>query len=472
MGGGMVNLNFSSQLTPLQHLQDRFAIIDLSGSIRLVDHHQIKKILDSELKCDVSYYQKSDGNLMMLRHLESLPLPCTPKKVVEDFWSSPKTHQYNVTAFDPRPTPLTTLNFWIGHAPDPKPGNWVVIRNYLLNVLCNNDHGLYDYLIRYLAHMITRPEEKPGVMIVLIGGQGTGKGVFFTLLRAIWPMTTLQVSKIDQVVGKFTSALERNYIICMDEALFAGDRQAIDNLKSTVSEQYLHIEQKYQPSRTIESMHRLFAATNHEHFAHVEPDDRRFVFIRVSDVHQQDTRYFSAIAKAIADAKTIKSLIYYLQSRDLSNFNVRSKPITNEQLSQKIKSLQGFERFWYEVLCSGNIKSEQNNALLWNDTLFVSTTYLVKSFKEYHKAAEKYQPLQESQVLETLKKICPKVKTGIRELVVTNYSNKEQRRGVRLPCIQDARQDFCKYIGHEISWGEIAAETVYLGCSGTDLTPT
>lgn len=88
-------------------------------------------------------------------------------------------------------------------------------------------------------------------------------------------ITTLQVAKIDQVVGKFTSALERNYIICMDEALFAGDRAAIDNLKSIVTEQYLHIEQKFQPSRSIESVHRLFAASNHDHFAHVESDDRR-----------------------------------------------------------------------------------------------------------------------------------------------------------------------------------------------------
>jgi len=301
--------------------------------------------------------------------------------------------------------------------------------------------------------MVQNPEEKPGVMIALLGGQGTGKGVFFTLLRAIWPRSTLQVSKIDQVVGRFTSALERNYIICMDEALFAGDRQAIDNLKSTVTEQYLHIEQKFQPSRTIESVHRLFAASNHEHFAHVESDDRRFVFVRVSNIYQKNTDYFSSIASAISNADTIKALIYYLNRKDLTNFNVRNKPHTDEQLLQKIKSLQGFEMFWYEVLSSKNFMGKENSSKLWTGSVFITTADLLHNYKEYNKGAEKYQPLQVTQVLETIKKICPKSKINIREFINT-FQGKQQLRGVRLPCIGAARQDFCDYIGHEINWGD------------------
>lgn len=449
----MVNQQSQVHLTPLQHLQDKFAIVDMSGSMRLVDRQQIANILAGKLKCDVSYYPRSDANIKLHRHLESLPLASTPKKVIEEFWNSPNTHLYDQIAFDPRPTPSTTLNFWSGHLSDPKPGNWVVIRDYLLKVICSQDQFLFNYLLCYLSHMVQHPEEKPGVMIVLLGGQGTGKGVFFTLLRAIWPLTTLQVSKIDQVVGRFSSAVERNYIICMDEALFAGDRQAIDNLKSIVTEQYLHIEQKFQPARTIESVHRLCAASNHDHFAHVESDDRRFVFVRVSNVHQQDTRYFRSIAQAISNDDTIKALIYYLQRKDLSNFDIRQKPQTDEQLFQKIKSLQGFERFWYEILSSKNLMGKEDSSKLWSPSVFIATADLMQNYKEYNKGAEKYQPLQESQVLETIKKICPKANTGVREMIST-HRGKEQRRGVRLPCIGAARQDFCDYIGHEIDWGD------------------
>ena len=444
-----------SNLTPLQHLQNRFAIIDLSGAIRLVDQQQIADLLKGRVKSDVSYYQKADGNLIMQRLLESLPLPGPPRRVIEDFWPSPHTVFYNATAFNPLPTPATTLNFWVGHAPDPKPGIWVEIRDYLLKVLCAGDAQLYEYLIHYLAHMVQRPEEKPGVMLVLLGGQGTGKGVYFSLLRAIWPITTLQVSKIDQVVGKFTSALERNYIICMDEALFAGDRQAIDNLKSIVTEQYLHIEQKYQPSRTIESVHRLFAASNHEHFAHVEADDRRFVFLRVSNVHQQDTQYFSTIAAAISNPETIKALIYYLKRKDITKFNVRIKPKTTEQRSQKIKSLQGFERFWYEVLCTGDLKGMGKTSDPWTESIFISTNNLLENYKEFNKAADKYQPLQVTQIQDTIKRVCPKAKTGIRESFTDWQKKVHQRRGMRLPSLNEARTDFGTYIGESLVWDDV-----------------
>ena len=450
----MSNQQSHSNLTPLQHLQERFAIIDLSGAIRVIDQHQVQRIRNGSLKSDVAYYQKQDANLVMHRYLESLSLPSTPKRVIDDFWHTTTTHQYDSTAFDPRPTPKNTLNFWVSHVSDPKPGNWVCIRDFLLQVLCNNDQSLFEYLIGYLAHMVQVPEEKPGVMIVLLGGQGTGKGVFFSLLRAIWPITTLQVSKIDQVVGKFTSALERNYIICMDEALFAGDRAAIDNLKSIVTEQYLHIEQKFQPSRTIESVHRLFAASNHDHFAHVESDDRRFVFVRVSDTRQQDTVYFRAVANAISKPDTIKALVYYLKRKDISKFEVRVKPKTTEQLSQKIKSLQGFERFWYEVLCTGDLKGIGNTSNLWVTSIFVPSIELVDNYKEYNKAAEKYQPLQASQIQESINRVCPSAITGVRELAPT-HRGKEQRRGIRLPSLNDARTDFGTYIGESLVWDDV-----------------
>jgi hypothetical protein len=72
-----------------------------------------------------------------------------------------------------------------------------------------------------------------------------------------------------------------------------------------ITEPNINIEQKYQPARSIGSVHRLFAASNHEHFAHVEMDDRRFVFLRVSDLHMQDTTYFAQLAAAVQDPSQI-----------------------------------------------------------------------------------------------------------------------------------------------------------------------
>lgn len=211
----------------------------------------------------------------------------------------------------------------------------------------------------------------------------------------------------------------------------------------------------------------MFAASNHEHFSHVEADDRRFVFLRVSNVHQQDTNYFSTIASAISNPETIKALLYYLKRKDITKFNVRVKPKSTEQLSQKIKSLQGFDRFWYEVLTTGDLEGTGRSPNSWTTSIFIITIKVLENYKDYNKAAEKYQTLQESQVVETIKKICPTAKTGIRELTPT-HRGKEQRRGIRLPSIKDARQDFCNYVGHEISWGDASADTEILVSEDTD----
>jgi hypothetical protein len=186
----------------------------------------------------------------------------------------------------------------------------------------------------------------------------------------------------------------------------------------------------------------------------VESDDRRFVFLRVSNTRQKDTVYFRGIAAAIANPKTIEALVYYLLKKDLTQFNVRAKPQTNEQLSQKIKSLMGFERFWFEMLNSPEDEFGTTNKK-WEQSIFVSTSTLLSKYKGYHSNAEKYQPLQTSQVIEAVKKVCPSAITGVRELVeIYPGGRKEQQRGIRLPRLDVARRDFSTYLGHDIGWAD------------------
>lgn len=162
-------------LTPLRHLQQVFAILDLSGDIRVINHQQIAGIMDGSIRGEPAFYKRLDANLIMRRYLETLPIHSTPKFEIENFWTSPSTQTYSSTSFSPLAKNNQSLNFWVGPKASPTPGNWVLIRDYLRDVICDGNSETYEYLIRYLAHMVQHPEEKPGVMIVLLGGQGTGK---------------------------------------------------------------------------------------------------------------------------------------------------------------------------------------------------------------------------------------------------------------------------------------------------------
>ena len=118
--------------------------------------------------------------------------------------------------------------------------------------------------------------------IVLLGGESTGKGTFSQLLQKIWTRKTLQVSLVEHVVGVFYAAMKRSSVVNMEKALFSGDRKSIHRFKSIITEPTTTIEQKYRPRRTIQSLHRFFATSNHDHFGNIELDDRRFVFLRIS----------------------------------------------------------------------------------------------------------------------------------------------------------------------------------------------
>ncbi|MFM7026033.1 MAG: primase-helicase family protein [Limnohabitans sp.] len=442
--------------TPLAALQLRFAIIDLSGEIRVVDQDQIQRLLSGTELGDPSFYKRADAELLMKRAIEALPYQCKPRQVLDEFWTSPATIAYRATAFTPELTPASTLNFWVGPPPLAKAGNWVLLRDFLLNVICAGNTSSFDYLVRFMAHMIQRPEEKPGVMITLLGGQGTGKGVYFSLLRAIWPRTTLQASNIEQITGRFNACLERNFIICMDEALFAGDRRAMDSLKSIITESMLQIEQKFQPTRTIRSVHRLFASSNHSHFGNIELDDRRFVFLRVSDVKQQDTTYFGEIVAAINDPTTISALLYYLQRKNLNSFDVRRKPNTSEHLSQKLKSLQGFDRFWYEVLETGYLNGTGKDFALqddqWNTAVFVPTSVLVDRYKEFNKTAQRHQTVQAAEVAAAIQKLCPSAQPDRQIWKPPGVAAGSQKRGLNLPDLATARSEFERVIGGKVPW--------------------
>lgn len=437
-------INSVKPLSALSALQNKYALLDLAGEIRIVDKQQVNDVLFGK-RPEINFYKRTEGLILISRELENLPYAVKSSDEFKNFLVNPQTHVYSAVAFSPLATPASTLNYWIAPSIKPLQGDWFVIQEFLHTVICNNNVALFDYLIRYLAHMLQRPHEKPGIMIVFLSGQGCGKGTFYKLLGRIWSRTTLQVCDINEVIGQFNAALERNYVVCMDEALFAGDKKSLDKLKSLVTEPKCRIEQKHQPSRSIDSYHRFFASSNHDHFAHVDKDDRRFLFIRVSSVHKQDQLYFDAVNDTLDDDAVIAAMMHDLLHLDLTDFNIRKRPLTEEHLSQRLQSLSGFERYWYEVLQSGTI----DRLTEWDKPRFISTKYLTDYYKEYDKNAGRYKPIQQQHIASTLKSICPSAIQARKKL------NNIQERGYDLPDIKLARKEFEMMLGTSVEWDEL-----------------
>jgi len=449
----MVNLAQAETVgDSLVELQKAFCLFCFDSQLRIGVRKEIADILAGNRDADINMYRLADGKILMRGHLEALPISCAPQKVAEEFPVNPNTLKYDEVTFTPATTPRTTLNYWVPPSIEPAAGGWSVIGKFLFKVICNGDRKLFYYLIHFFAHMWQKPEEKPGIMIVLLGGQGSGKGTLFNLLQRIWSRTTLHVADVEHVTGGFNGAMERNYIVNMDEALFSGDRRSMDRLKSMITEPSITIEQKYQPRRTIKSIHRFFAATNRNHFGNIELDDRRFVFLRVSEKRKGDHEYFSRLHAAINDPVQLGAFSHILATLDIADFNFRAKPNTGELLEQKLKSLGGFSRYWYEVLCTGYVDCAQFNGALdtWENSRFISTISLSESYKQHMSKSKQYQTVQDTEIKKGLAKWCPSA-VSTREM-----DSGRHRRGYQLPSLNDARVAFEVVIGGRLAWGAVA----------------
>lgn len=441
----------------VERLQEAFALIELSGEVRVLKKQDIRNILNGDRCQDLNFYRRSEAQLVMQRALEASDIGIEQlNPVISDFFTSPKTTHYTKTAFSPSEQPVHVLNLWCGHVPEPKAGDWSVIEDLLREVICAGSIINYEYHLNYLAHMVQKPDEKPGVMIVYMGGQGNGKGSMCRLLEAIWSHSTLQVSDTEDVVGRFTGSLERSYVVFMDEALFAGDKKAQDRLKSLITEPTLRIEEKYQPKRTIDSFHRFFAATNHKQFAQLDIDDRRLFILKVSEHRKVDRSapittqgeqeaYWDRLHIAFKDGVTIPAFLEHLLEIDLTSFSVRRLPSTSAHKEQRMLSLDSFNKFLLDTLQTGEIAggSKPHN---WNESFWISTEELKSAFTAYDKNAERYTPLSLNQMNQKIREAIPSTITGQRRYCDVY---RRQKRGIVFPSLTKARTEFGRTIGYE-----------------------
>ena len=442
-------------ISSLQILQKEFVILKLGGKHGVIKLDELDWCPGMKSAPSLIIYYGKDVQIALTRRLETLPFNSKPDQVIRDFWNSPSTKVYSRLAFSPNREPTDTLNLWIGETIIPKFGSWETIQLFLHSVICSSDNAAYEYLINFLAHMLQKPEEKPGVMIVLLGGEGIGKGTIEQILRKIFAATTLLVSDVDSVVGRFNACLERAYAVFMDEALFHGDMKSTERLKSFVTSQFIRIEEKIQPKRSIESFHRFFAASNSKHFAHVDYDNRRMFFLKVSEIYKDNREYWKNLYAAI-NGEEVAAMVDDLLSIDLKNFVVRDRPESKELLVQKIESLPPIEKFWFDALYRGEKSSVGHygvNYEPWIIGSFWKTNKFLESFKLFSKLSQRYDSTTAQNVHDTLTKICPSIKKKRR-----SYSG-DRAWGYDLPLIETARKEFEQYLGGTaIDWPELSEE--------------
>lgn len=378
----------------------------------------------------------------------------TPKSVpATKLWmKSPKRREYDGIIFAPRRDVMGYYNLFRGFAVEPRKGRWPLFRSHIEKVVSGGDPAVSDYIFAWLAHLFQNPGgERPGTSIVLRGRQGTGKGIFSKQIGAIFGHHYLHITQASHLTGKFNSHLKDALLVFVDEALWAGDKQGESVLKALCTEDFIMIEHKGKDAIPMKNHVSLIIASNSEWVVPSGLEERRFLTIDVADDKMQDRAYFKAIMDEMDNGGREAMLYDLLAVNDLEEYDLRNIPATKATQEQKTYSMTGIQKFWFEMLKRGSVLQEDEG---W--TNLVPTHLLHGQYLEFCKVHNERYPLATSVFSIQVRKFCKPFPVYRERLQWYNKETRENRviPHLRLPGLQDCRNQFDKLMKQAIDWEE------------------
>ena len=285
--------------------------------------------------------------------------------------------------------PDDMLNLWRGFGIEPKPGDWSLLRNHLLDVVCSGNATHFDYLVRWLAYAVQRPNEPIGVAVAMRGPQGAGKGVVARTLGKIFGKHFAHIANGEQLIGRFNASLATSCLVFLDEALWSGDRKGEGVLKALITEPRLQLEAKFRDPVMVVNRLRIIAASNNDWFVPAGMGDRRWFILDVADAFAgtDHPEYWNPLYREIENGGA-EAMFYDLLNMDLSTFDVRAVPYTAAKAHQQAHSLRGIEAWVYHILQEGAI----GYSVWQNDGLAVGKADAYKQYLDFSKEQRDWKP--------------------------------------------------------------------------------
>jgi hypothetical protein len=152
------------------------------------------------------------------------------------------------------------------------------------------------------------------------------------------------------LLGKHNKLLQNRLVLCCDEAVWAGDREAERVLKGMVTEKTLIIEPKGIDSFNWLNRLGIIFTTNEHWVVPATSDERRYAVFEVSPKQMQQDDYFTPLFAQI-DGGGAAAMLWELLREDLKGWHPRLEvPKTKALRDQMIASLNGKQQWWLAKL--------------------------------------------------------------------------------------------------------------------------
>lgn len=274
--------------------------------------------------------------------------PMTGKPQLKNAFSAfeewDKAPRYDRVVFNPRHDGHydTNFNLWQGMSVVPEAGNEDMLLWELLMKICDNNEEYFEYVQKWLAHMIQKPWELPGTALGISGPQGLGKNTIWEtigmLLSSVASIIKMR-DDIDSVVGnvlgtgafgyftsynhvfgEFNAIAGNKTLLFLDEATWGGGHVQKAQLKTAITGPTVLINDKNMRHLTVPNYRRFVFASNEAFYYGADADDRRLLPLEFKDKHRPSKEWFNSFYAARKNGKMLQNLLYRLKNIDIKDW--------------------------------------------------------------------------------------------------------------------------------------------------------
>lgn len=318
--------------------------------------------------------------------------------------------------------------------------------------ICNNDAVLFEYLEKFLAHLVQRPYEKPNVAIVLDGIDDQVKRLFFEFIeKMIGGRYVTHRSDLNSMLDRFNTELETSLVLSISEAALIGSAAEESRLSTLIAGNSLSIREPYRTPRTCKSYFRVFIEASGGWSPQASKTRYRYIHFPANE-RALDPGIKEAIVSEL-EHNGAAALLHHVSNVSIEGFDPGEVPATELQAKRKIDGLRNLDRFWYGVLTEGAMADQGFEEWSAGPILIPKSTFQSKYAHHAQSAIQsgdnRFRVMDRTEIGKALKRICPDVES--RRL----RRSGRQTQFYEFPSLSECRAVFERCIDARIDWDDI-----------------
>lgn len=251
--------------------------------------------------------------------------------------------------------------------------------NELVSTVCSHKQPLINYTLNWLAHLLQKPFDLPGVGLIFTGSKGVGKDTLwdFFMTHVIGELYSFNYSDTKMFFEKHDCNLMNKFLIKLEEADSKICLENANVLKGRITGSSITFNPKNAKSIKTENFTRFVMTTNGTCPVETSNGERRFVVIPCSNEKKGDRDFWNTIRETMFNDAFGHAVAKMLLEKDLTGFDVRKLPENEYQdavLDSRKSSEDRFVEDWDGEECSvADLHNKYTNYCIEHDLPFIST---------------------------------------------------------------------------------------------------